>query len=106
MQWAIFGVFIAAAIVGTVLNVVDRRAERELRRQELAIEKQKSDTAAKNAATAAQRAENTRYRLATERSKMELDYSRDSRLKSETLEEEHRLMHADRTLIAAGVENT
>ena len=107
MQWAIFAVVIAGVVIGTVLYVVDRRAERELRRQELAIEKQKADTAAENAATAAQRAENARYRLATERAKMELDYSHTDRT-SPTLDDEHGQMQAtrrDSELAAAGIDN-
>lgn len=96
MQWAIFAATITGVIIGTALYVMDRRAERELRRQELAVEKQKADTAAKNATTAAQRAENTRYELATRRALMELDYSREPRLQSATLNEEHRRMQTER----------
>jgi len=108
MQWAIFAAVIAGVVIGTALYVVDRRAERELRRQELAVEHKKADTAALNAQTAAQRAENIRYRLATERSEMELNFSRESRLKSATLDEEHRRMDANRKaadLAAAGVDS-
>lgn len=74
---------VIGAVAGTVIHVVERRADRALRREELVVENKKAEAALR-------RAENDSYKLVTERSRMELDFSRQPDLTSTTLDAAHR----------------